>query len=435
VKKWYSRCVPVALICVLAACGGGGGDSTSPPANVIARSGDGWIQLSWDTTAGVDYFVFTAADASLTTSNWLNLPGGAAFVNGVSPLTLCAQTIGQQRWFTVNGRTGSAPGGSGSPVVTATARAAGVTWSAGATLNDDLVGVGFAGITSCLRSGLTTGVLTAVGPAATLYSSTDAVNWTRRTLPTGFTTDLYAVANYTANPNVTASPGLRTIAVGAGGAALYSTDGSITWNVGRAFDASRPALRGITTAGAVFVAVGDGGTIQSTTDGITWTTLTSNTTANLRGIAYSGVRYVAVGDGGVLTTSIDAGVTWTAQTIAGAGNLRKIAFGNNNNSTDNGGTLAINTFVAVSDSGTAVVSNDGGATWSVVAISGAGELVGLAYITRFVAVDRTGNAFNSANGQTWSTAAPTGRSGLRALVQNGYGFIAVGDGGVTTSSF
>lgn len=433
-KNWLFRSVPVALICALAACGGSG-DSSAPPTNVIARSGDGWIQVNWDAAAGVDYFVFTAADASLTTLNWLNLAGGAAFVNVLPPLTLCSQTNGLQRWFTVNGRTGSGPGGSGSPTVTATARAAGGTWTAGATLAADVFGVGFAGITTCQRSGLATGVLTAVGSAATLYSSADAVSWTRRAPPADFTTDLYAVANYTANPNFTTNPGLRTVAVGAGGASIYSTDGSITWSVGRAFDASRPALRGIFAASSVFVAVGDGGTILSGTDGITWNALTSNTTANLRSVAFTGTRYVAVGDGGVIVTSTDGGVTWTALTIAGAGNLRKVVYGNNNNSTDNGGTLTINTFVAVADNGTAVVSNDGGANWSVVAVPGAGDLVGLSYITRFVAIDRAGNAFTSANGQTWTGPIPTGSSGLRGLVQNGYGFIAVGDGGVTTSSF
>jgi len=428
-------CAPLVLTVLLVACGGGNGDSASPPTNVKASSGDGFVQVSWDAVGGIDYFVFTANDASLTTLNWLNLVGGQAFVNAATPFTLCGQANGRQKWFTVNGRSGSAPGGPGSPLVTATPRASGDSWSGGVTLNDNLVGVGFSGITSCLRTGLPTGVLTAVGPGATLYSSTDAVNWTRRTLPSGFTTDLFAVANYTANPNVTTSPGLRTIAVGAGGAALVSTDGSLTWAVGQSFDATRASLRGIVTVGSAFLAVGDGGTIRSTTDGTTWNALTSNTTANLRGVAFGGSRYVAVGDSGVIVTSTDSGVTWTAQTIAGAGNLRAIVYGNNYNSNDNTSTLLINTFVAASDSGAAVVSNDGGATWAVRTIAGAGELAAVAYTSRFVAIDRAGNAFTSPTGQTWSSPIATGRGGLRALVNNGYGFIAVGDGGVTTASF
>ena len=434
-KNWLFRRVPAVLVFALAACGGGG-DSSPPPANVVATAGDNYIQVRWDAAAGVDYFVFTAVDASLTTLNWLNLPGGAAYVNVVPPLTLCAHINGQPRWFTVNGRTGSAPGGPGSPVVSATPRSAGGAWSGGATLADDLGAIGFAGSTTCQRSGLPTGVLTAVGPAAAIHSSTDAVNWTRRAPPDGFTADLHAIANYTANPNQTAGdPGLRTIAVGAGGAALISTDGSATWAVGQPFDAGRATLRGIVAVGTTFVAVGDGGTIRSTADAVTWNDLVSNTTANLNAIGFGTGRYVAVGDGGVLVDSINDGVTWTPKTIEGAGSLRAIAYGNSNNNVDNGGVFPINTFVAVGDGGKAVVSTDGGANWTVKTLDGAGDLIGIAYISRFVAIDRAGNAFTSTDGQTWSSAIATGASGLRAIVTNGYGYIAVGDGGVTTTSF
>ncbi len=435
-KNWFFRCVPVVLVSALAACGGQGGSSVPPPTNVKATAGDSYIQVSWDVTAGVDYFVFSATDPALTTLNWLNLTGGAAYIDATSPLIVCAAMNGQQRWFTVNGRTGAAPGGPGSAVVSATPRGAGDTWSGGATLVGDLTGIAFGVMTTCKRTALPTGVLTAVGPGATLYSSSDGMNWTRQTPPAGFTADLYAVANYTSSPDVTSSLGMRTIAVGAGGAALLSTDGSATWTVGQAFDASRPTLRGIAVASSVFVAVGDGGTIRSTSDGVSWNTVTSSTATNLSGVAYGNSRYIAVGDAGTLVTSTNGGVTWASQTLAGAGNLRAIAYGSNNNSTDNGGTLLINTFVAVGDNGVAVVSNDGGATWSVKGIAGASDFVGIAYTTRFVAVDRAGNAFVSATGQTWSGPIATGRSGLRGLVSNGgYGFIAVGDGGVTTSSF
>ncbi len=435
-KNWFFRCVPVVLASALVACGGNNGGSAPPPANVTTTSGDGWIQMNWDTSSGLEYWVFTALDPSLTTLNWLNLLGGAAFIKVTPPLTLCGQTNELQRWFTVNSRSGSDAGGPGSPVVSAVPHAAGVAWTAGATLGDDLTGVGFGVITTCTRNGLPTGVLTAVGPGAVIYSSRDAgASWTRRAAPSGFGGDLYAVANYTASPNVPDTPNMRTVAVGAGGASLYSTDGSVTWNVGRAADAAGPTLRGLVVVGSSFVTVGDGGAIQSSSDGITWNALTSNTSANLHGITFGNSRYVAAGDGGTLASSTDGGSTWTVQTIAGAGNLRAIAYGSNNNSAGNGGTVLINTFVAVADNGTAVVSNDGGATWSVVAIAGAGELAGVSYISRFVAIDRAGNAFTSANGQSWTSAIATGGAGLRAITTNGYGYFAVGDGGATTKSF
>jgi photosystem II stability/assembly factor-like uncharacterized protein len=183
----------------------------------------------------------------------------------------------------------------------------------------------------------------------------------------------------------------------------------------------------------LFVAVGDEGAIQSTSDGITWNPLASNTTVNLNAVAYANGRYVAVGDGGTLLTSIDGGATWTSQTISGVGNLRAIAYGNHNFSTDSSEIL-INTFVAVGDNGTAVVSNNGGASWTVVNVPGAGDLRGVTYTTRFNAVDSDGNAFGSPFGLTWTGAVQTGQSGLNAIANNGYRLVTVGDSGGNASS-
>jgi photosystem II stability/assembly factor-like uncharacterized protein len=307
----------------------------------------------------------------------------------------------------------------------------------GASLAGDVAAVGFAALTTCLPTSLPTGTWTAVGPGGAIYQSSDAATWTARSAPAGFTSDLYAVASYTASLNLTANPGLHYIAVGAGGAAVTSTDG-VTWTVGAGFDATRAALRSLIAVGAAFTAVGDGGAIRTTVDGITWTDRASNTTANLRGVAYGGGRYVAVGDGGVIVTSTDGGATWTAQTVNGAGNLHAVAYGNNYNDLSNTSSplvLAINTFVAVGDNGAVVVSNDGGATWSVQSVAGAGEFAAVSYITRFVAIDRNGNAFASFKGQEWSTPVATSGAGVRAMASNGYGYVAVGDGGVTVSSF
>lgn len=432
-KKWFVRCVPACVVPVMVACGGGG-NPTPPPGNVAAKAGDGWVQVSWDATAGVDYWVFMAADASLTTLNWLNLAKGTAFINKTSPLTVCGQPNSEQKWLTVNGRTGGGAGGAGSPIVSVTPRAAGATWSGGTTLGSDAAAVGFAIITSCTVTGLPTGVLTAVGAGGAIYQSIDGVTWASRSAPTGFASDLLAVASYTTSIDLPDNPGIHYLALGAGGAALTSTDG-VTWTVGSAFDATRPALRGLIAVTTTFTAVGDNGTIRTTSDGVVWTDRTSNTTANLRGVAYGNGRYIAVGDGGAIVTSVDSGLTWTAQTVSGAGNLRAIVYGNNFNDVSNTATISINTFVAVSDSGAVVVSSDGGVTWSVQQVAGAGELTGISYVSRFVAVDRSGNAFTSNTGTAWSTPVATGHTGLRAIVNNGYGYVAVGDGGVTTSSF
>lgn len=82
-------------------------------------------------------------------------------------------------------------------------------------------------------------------------------------------------------------------------------------------------LRGIAFGGGVYVAVGDAGTIRRSTNGTTWTLVTSGTVNDLEGVAYGGGKFVAVGrdpagsGNGTVLTSPD-GTTWT-NTSAGAG--------------------------------------------------------------------------------------------------------------------
>src|SRR5204863_9628419 len=104
--------------------------------------------------------------------------------------------------------------------------------------------------------------------------------------------------------------------------------------------------------GALAVAVGAGGTIVTSPDGVNWTdrTSTSSTTAQLNAVAYNGSVYAAVGVNGTIVSSADA-VTWTSRTSGTTKNLRAIAA--------NG-----NLFFAVGPGGTVVMSADG-TTWYV----------------------------------------------------------------------
>lgn len=62
---------------------------------------------------------------------------------------------------------------------------------------------------------------------------------------------------------------------------------------------------------ARYVAVGDGGLILTSTDGLAWTGQPSPVTVNLRGVAWSGARFVAVGDDATVLRS-DDGYVWTS---------------------------------------------------------------------------------------------------------------------------
>jgi len=69
-------------------------------------------------------------------------------------------------------------------------------------------------------------------------------------------------------------------------------------------------LRNVVWSGAQFVAVGDGGAILTSPDGMTWTQRASGTTNALWGTAWSGTQFVVVGGYGTILTSSD-GTNWS----------------------------------------------------------------------------------------------------------------------------
>ena len=74
------------------------------------------------------------------------------------------------------------------------------------------------------------------------------------------------------------------------------------------------SLRDVIYADSIWMTVGDNGRIQTSTDGLRWTTQTSGTTQDLNGITYATETdtFVVVGDNNVILQSTDSGVTWTA---------------------------------------------------------------------------------------------------------------------------
>jgi hypothetical protein len=76
-------------------------------------------------------------------------------------------------------------------------------------------------------------------------------------------------------------------------------------------------LRGVAYGGGQFVAVGFGIVVTSP-DGVNWTVRPGATTARLRSVTYGNGRFVAVGIQGAAVASTN-GITWTATTIPGFG--------------------------------------------------------------------------------------------------------------------
>jgi hypothetical protein len=62
-------------------------------------------------------------------------------------------------------------------------------------------------------------------------------------------------------------------------------------------------LYGVAYGNGLFVAVGDGGTILTSPNGVSWTEQASGTSNSLYGVAYGNGTFVAVGKDGTILTS------------------------------------------------------------------------------------------------------------------------------------
>jgi hypothetical protein len=238
-------------------------------------------------------------------------------------------------------------------------------------------------------------------------------------------------------------------------------------------------LRGVTW-GTILVAVGAGGVMYASLDGVTWTAIASPVSSNLNAAAYAGF-YSAVGDGGAILISID-GITWTEAASSrkatanklngiGSGAGRTVAVGAGGtiiSSTDGSNwteaassrtvtqkelfAVAFNgtVWIAVGAEGTVLTSTDATAnTWTLIRSDPAfaalkGITVGTNAVTTtlvYVAVGASGALVTSPDAANWTqTAIGTNTlnavtSVTKSLAQTcGTQFVAVGDGGTIFTS-
>ena len=158
-------------------------------------------------------------------------------------------------------------------------------------------------------------------------------------------------------------------------------------------------LTGVAYGNGLFAAVGAGGTVLTSSNGMNWSAPATPTSAELRAVTMGAGMFAAVGDG-VILTSAD-GVSWSARSVAGeVPSLLAVAYG------DSG-------FVAVGANGALVTSPDG-AVWTVAPALTNATLRGVAssgplYVAAGDALSANGTAlaFTSRDGQLW-TAHDTG---------------------------
>src|SRR5690348_16560826 len=133
-------------------------------------------------------------------------------------------------------------------------------------------------------------------------------------------------------------------------------------------------LYSVASANGTFIAVGELGTILTSTDGTNWITRNSGTTFELHDCVYGAGKYMAVGEFGTVLTSTNL-VSWTTQFAGTFNNLNAVIYTNSQ-------------FVAVGDGGTIVTSPDG-TLWTTRA-SGSWQLFDITYSAgTYVAVGGT----------------------------------------------
>jgi hypothetical protein len=223
-------------------------------------------------------------------------------------------------------------------------------------------------------------------------------------------------------PATTTSSVNTYVAVGQGGS-IFSSSDALTWTATTSNVAAN--LNAVVFNGSQFVAAGDGGTIVTSTDGSTWTTRASGTASNLYGLSTTGAFVVAVGANGTIVTSTDGGSSWTTQTSGTTGDLYAVAVS----------TTAL--FVAVGAHGT-LVSSTNGTAWTVGNSQTALDLKSVAWGTSnllgiFAAVGAAGTLVTSSDGTTWTVQAPIAANAMNSIVF-GSQWISVGTAGAIFTS-
>ncbi len=186
-------------------------------------------------------------------------------------------------------------------------------------------------------------------------------------------------------------------------------------------------LRSVTWTGTQLVAVGDLGTILTSSDGATWTMrsspVTNSSTSNLLSVIWTGSQIVTVGTFGTILTSPD-GITWTLQTS----NIIDNPVSHLYSVTWTGSQL-----VAVGTFGTVVTSPDG-VTWKeqynitpqhLRAVINAGAQI----VTAGIGVTGT-----SSDGSAWTVKKlEPATDTLYSVTWTGTQFVAVGGNGTNSS--
>ncbi|MDR0481239.1 MAG: hypothetical protein LBG66_05070 [Gallionellaceae bacterium] len=448
-KRFFAFSTAVLACSILASCGGGDGlgkhgSSEPAPTNVQIRAEDSRVLLTWDMQPGVEYWVYKAQGSGVTPQNCSSMLACETFINVTSPF----ETFGQKYLlqdgiiysFSINARSDGGPGGPGSPSLDGIPQIAGVNWltnNAFGTQNLRSVAFGVSYLQSPddptnPNARVATPVYIAVGDAGTILQGQETGNglaWAFLNNPTS--------TNYRLNGVVYNSTKAMYMAVGDNGTILDSLDG-VKWD--QESSGTLQNLNSITVdSNGYFVAVGARGTVLISQDGINWNSASVVPTTNtLYSVAFgsldAGSVFQAVGDNGTILYSAD-GNTWTQTNPSTNGTLtrnalRSVAF-------SSGGS-----FVAVGDNKTVLISTDG-ITWvdeSTLTTSNMQSTIqptnlnAIAFGKMFIIGGDDGNIYYSPDGVTWGkTTVPYTSLPIYAIAP-GSGWVRGPGGSITIYS-
>lgn len=227
--------------------------------------------------------------------------------------------------------------------------------------------------------------------------------------------------------------GSQAVAVGDGGRVLTSPDG-ISWSLGSV--GSGDGLNAVTWTGSELIAVGacvnctapNLAAIYTSPNGLRWTRQNPGPAGALFKVTWTGDQVVAVGDEGTILTSPD-GLHWTSRTSGVSNHLEGVTW------TGEG-------LMAVGSEGTVLTSSDG-VSWSVQTGDSGHYLRSVTWTgTQFVAVGELvvtaptrGVLLTSPDGVTWTLRVDhmTDRP-LHSVIQTPTGLVVVGESGTQSGA-
>jgi hypothetical protein len=193
--------------------------------------------------------------------------------------------------------------------------------------------------------------------------------------------------------------GERLIAVGENGCILWSDDGNY-FQPASLSPATADWFEGVTASAQRAIAVGDNGSIYSSTNGASWSQVTSGTTEWLRGVAFGNGAYVAVGENGKMLRST-GGTSWSSVASGTTAHLNRVRYVGSNGSGQ---------FIAVGNGGVALSSANGTAPWTSLVSGTTNHLYDVAANdTGLLLVGDQEVRFRPAGGAAWTNqlALPT----------------------------